>query len=287
VLIAGFPLTRPNGHCASFGRTAETAAQLCAAIDELAEMGVDFIKIIGSGGGTPGTIPWQPSYPTATLAAAVDHAHRRGRPVSVHSLNAEATRRAIDAGADHIEHASFTVDALGSQTFDPGVAEALARHGIPVTPTLSTRFHTVRALTDQTDGSRHDRGELLRWNMMLTSHIRQSSALVAAGVRLVAGTDAGWRHTPFDAFPTETELLCSAGLAPIEAIACATSGAAAALGLDEEIGALRPGMCADLIGVHGDALGAASALRQPLLVIRAGVVAARAEASTTAARMAG
>jgi imidazolonepropionase-like amidohydrolase len=232
-------------------------------------------------------VPWLPSYGTATLAAAIDHAHRRGRPVSVHSLNGEATRRAIDAGADHIEHASFTVDVLGTQTFEPAVAEALARRDIAVTPTLSTRFHTVRVLTDSADGSRHIRGELLRWNMMLLAHGRQTSAMLAAGVHLVAGTDAGWRHTPFDSVATEIELLCEAGLAPVEAIACATSWAAKALGLDGEIGSLRAGMSADLIGVPGDALASPSALRDPLLVVRAGAVAKRADARAAATRAAG
>src|SRR5437867_2518827 len=46
VLVSGFPLTTTNGHCAAFGRVTDTAEQLCAAIDELAAMGVDFIKII-------------------------------------------------------------------------------------------------------------------------------------------------------------------------------------------------------------------------------------------------
>jgi imidazolonepropionase-like amidohydrolase len=280
LLVSGFPLTTTNGHCAAFGRVADTAEQLCTAIDELSTIGVDFIKIIGSGGGTPGTVPWLPSYTTESLTAAIDHAHRRGRRVSVHSLNGEATRRAIDAGADHVEHASFTVDGLGSQTFAPDVARALARRDIAVTPTLSTRFHTVRALTDGADGSLDARGELVRWNMMLASHVRQSTAMLAAGVRVVAGTDAGWRHTPFDSLATEVELLCSAGLTPVDAIGCATTDAAKALGLEHETGALRVGMAADLLGVRGDALASASALRDPLFVMRAGVVAVRTRGAT-------
>lgn len=44
------------------------------------------------------------------------------------------------------------------------------------------------------------------------------------------------------------------GLSPLEVIAAATSGAAQALGLQEEVGVVVPGMVADLAVVEGDPL---------------------------------
>jgi imidazolonepropionase-like amidohydrolase len=44
------------------------------------------------------------------------------------------------------------------------------------------------------------------------------------------------------------------GLAPLAAIATATSGAAQALGLQGEVGAVAPGKVADLVVVDGDPL---------------------------------
>jgi len=66
-----------------------------------------------------------------------------------------------------------------------------------------------------------------------------------------------------------------AGLTPEEAIATATTNAAAALGLEHESGAIRVGYRADLIGIAGDPLKDARALRNVALVITAGRVAKR------------
>jgi len=273
LVACGVPLTRPRGHCATFGRLATTAEEMRVAINELADLGVDFIKIIGSGGGTPGTMPWVPSYDTKTLRRAVAEAHRRGLPVSVHSLNAEATRRAIAAGSDHIEHAGFTTDAEGRQSYEPELARALASTGVGVTPTLSTRFHTVKALARAAARSPHQETELARWTRMLLAHVDQVRALIGAGVNIVSGTDAGWRHTPANALFTEIELLGTAGASACMSLEATTTGAARVLGLQDEVGALRPGMCADVIAVAGNALRDPSTLSDPLLVIRGGRIA--------------
>jgi len=94
----------------------------------------------------------------------------------------------------------------------------------------------------------------------------------AAGVRFVAGTDAGWRFTPFDGLVTELELIHEAGAAPAEAIAAGTSEAAAAMGIGAETGALREGLAADIIAVAGDPLTDLGVLRQPATVMLGGIV---------------
>ncbi len=94
----------------------------------------------------------------------------------------------------------------------------------------------------------------------------------AAGVRFVAGTDAGWRFTPFDGLVTELELICETGAAPGEAIAAGTSGAAGAMGIGAETGALGEGLAADIIAVAGDPLADLGVLRRPAMVMLGGVV---------------
>ena len=49
-----------------------------------------------------------------------------------------------------------------------------------------------------------------------------TSRLHELGVKLVAGSDAGWRHTRFDNFHRELGHLVSAGLTPLDAIHAAT-----------------------------------------------------------------
>jgi hypothetical protein len=69
-----------------------------------------------------------------------------------------------------------------------------------------------------------------------------------AGIPLVAGTDA----LPGFALHSELEFYVQAGIAPIEVLRIATLGAAAVMGVDREVGAIEPGMRADLILVDGE-----------------------------------
>ena len=71
------------------------------------------------------------------------------------------------------------------------------------------------------------------------------------GAKIVAGTDAIQR---FGDFALGLELLHRAGLSPMEVIVAATSLAAQAVGMDETVGTLKPGMAADLIYLDGDPL---------------------------------
>ena len=91
-----------------------------------------------------------------------------------------------------------------------------------------------------------------------------------AGVRYVAGTDAGWRFTPFDGLVTELQMLRDTGATAGEAIVAATSAAAAAMGIGGEVGALREGLQADVIAVAGDPLEDLEVLRHPALVMVGG-----------------
>jgi imidazolonepropionase-like amidohydrolase len=75
-----------------------------------------------------------------------------------------------------------------------------------------------------------------------------------AGVKFVVGTDSGFAVTPYGEWHAkELELLMTyAGLNELEAIQAATWNAGRTLNLEGEVGAVAPGMLADLIVVEGD-----------------------------------
>src|SRR2546430_16550038 len=75
----------------------------------------------------------------------------------------------------------------------------------------------------------------------------------AAGVKLLAGSEMGGWFWPTD-LHDELRLLVQAGLSPAEALASATSEAAAFLGLQDETGSVVPGKAADLVLLRGDPL---------------------------------
>ncbi len=93
-----------------------------------------------------------------------------------------------------------------------------------------------------------------------------------AGVKLVTGTDAGtWQLAPAR-FYDEMEGFTRAGFSALETITAATSMAARALGLADEIGTVAAGKRADLITVPGDPPQDFTVLSRPALVMQGGQV---------------
>ena len=87
------------------------------------------------------------------------------------------------------------------------------------------------------------------------------------GVNLAVGTDAGSLGVDHGkAVMEEIGLFQEAGLPVEETIRCATFNGAALLGLEKEIGCLKPGFWANLILVEGDPYQLPSSLILPKMV---------------------
>jgi imidazolonepropionase-like amidohydrolase len=282
LVLSGAPITITGGHGHFLGGEADGPEGLRYRVRSLVKSEADFIKVLGSGGGTANTISWQPSFRPEEFAALVDESHRLGRRITIHCLNAAAIEIAVDAGADQIEHAGFILDDYGHQQYVPAVGDKLARAGVAVTPTLAVGGYCVTAMRDL-DRTAEQEAFLQRWEMMLETNLGQLAQLHAAGVPVVAGTDAGWRFTPFDGLPEEMALMCRSGMPAMAVIQAATSRAAAVMGREHEFGSVTPGLAADLIAVQGDPLADIRALRDLQLVMQAGTVQGGAAAGTVAA----
>jgi imidazolonepropionase-like amidohydrolase len=267
------PVTITGGHCWYFGGEADGPEGVRQMVRRLVKAGVDYIKIMASGGGTLGTYSSRPSYTVEELRAAVEEAHRLHRRVGVHCTCADATRNALAAGADHIEHALFLADESGRQRFEPDVADAVAQRDAAVTSTLCVGRFLVDALSARARPTPEEQAAVERWRRMNDANVDNARRMRQAGVRYVAGTDAGWRFTPFDGLVTELEMLREAGAPAADAIVAATSAAAAAVGPEAGgVGTLREGFQADMIAVRGDPLEDLAALRRPAMVVLGGAV---------------
>lgn len=272
VVACGQPITITGGHTWYFGGEADGIDALRRKVREMVKIGADFIKVMGSGGGTVNTVSWMPAYTREELAAMTDEAHRLGRRIAVHCLCAASIENAVDAGVDQIEHAGFIVDHEGNQRYEPAVAEKLAKSGIPVTGTLAVGGAAVAAMRARATRTPSEEAFLARWVRSLDQNIRQFRALREAGVRFVAGTDAGWRFTPFDGLPMELELMHEGGMPAAEVIAAGTAAAADAIGLGDTVGTLKEGLIADILVVEGNPLDHLGHLRDLRLIIQSGIV---------------
>jgi len=272
LILCGQPITITGGHGWAFGGEADGEDGLRLKVRQLAKNGADFIKVLGSGGGTANTMSWLPAFRAAEFAAIVDEAHRLARRVTIHSLCAEASLMAIDAGVDQLEHGGFIVDSAGNQSYDPKVAERLAQTGVAVTPTLSVGGYLLQVMHAKSKLTLEEQAFTDRWERMMAANLDQLGKLHAAGVRLVAGTDAGWRFTPFDALPEEIRFMSEGGLSASEAICSGTSQAATVLGIEDQVGTVAEGFTADVIAVRGNPLDDLRRLRDIQFVMHDGQV---------------
>src|SRR5437762_10278515 len=103
-------------------------------------------------------------------------------------------------------------------------------------------------------------------------HLESFHMALRAGVPIAAGTDAGTPLNPHGSIVPELALMVKAGMAPLETIRAATATAARLLGLEHELGALTPGLAADLIAVDGNPAERIEALEDVRLVIANGRV---------------
>ena len=209
-----------------------------AKVREMDRAGADVIKMATTGGASsrPGFSPKDMRSTKEEIYALVEEAHSCGHRVMCHALGGPGLRIAIEAGVDSIEHGAYLDE-------DPDLLPLMARRNIFFVPTFSVYiYHGER-------GTPHGR----RWaTEMREHHVSSVKMAQEAGVKVVAGTDAGgWVHGNN---AQEISCLVDAGMTPTQAIVAATGHAAECLGLESDIGTLAAGKKADLILVDGDPL---------------------------------
>ena len=99
----------------------------------------------------------------------------------------------------------------------------------------------------------------------------QVARMVAAGVKLTAGSDSAWSFMPMGLFQHEIQAHTEAGLSHMEAIVSATGDAAKSCWIDDEVGTIEPGKQADLLVVDGDPSNDINALLNVVDVFKGGV----------------
>jgi len=278
ILACGRPITTTAGHIYSDWGV-DTADEIRKAIRSLAGRGVDFIKLIVSGGTTtPGTNITRSQYTLEEVRVAVEEAHRLGFQVVSHAISTDSIRLAAEAGVDTIEHCSWIgVDPRTTVT-DPIAVEWMARNSVRVDHAIIPRPYLF---PDESGGDRTADEEW--WFNMLKVRWPFLHYMRTQGVTLFLGTDAAFGLWPgtecwpgFQEMARAVEILVRwADFTPMDAILAATREAARALRLDHEVGTVAAGKRADLILLADDPLKNIRALRRPEMVFRDGRLVAR------------
>src|SRR3989442_1412817 len=200
-------------------------------VEDRVKAGSDWIKVFGSRGGFEDVDGTQ-TVSFDEMKAIVDTAHGLGTKVAIHSYGPSGVRDAVRAGADSVEH--------GADIDDETLAD-MARRGTVWVPTVDHNRYYIDA-KDQYGFAPGSEAALKNYIDRNFDAVRRA---VKAGVRLGMGSDAV--YSMFGQNTRELGWFVKAGLTPEQALATATTTAAALLGMEKELGRVTPGYLADLV----------------------------------------
>jgi imidazolonepropionase-like amidohydrolase len=285
--LAGRPITHARGHLHGFGGVADTLEEIRREVRTLVADGADVIKVVASGGGTRGGIPYLASYTVEELRMAVESAHALERRTVAHARATQSIENCVAAGIDAIAHVEFlapgeVVDMGGAGAptglprLDRRVAEKLAASPayLDLNP-QSSGWDTVLLLRAKADAgglTSAERRQLDNLERYFDHFLPVIGALRELGLadRMAFGSDAGPFDTEFGHLEYNVHLARVAGLTPMESIQAVTRNAARLLGLEAHVGTIEAGKDADLLVLAADPLADAASLTRVAAVFKSG-----------------
>jgi len=166
---------KKGGYGHMFGRAFENLREYCALVDEAGRLGADFIKLTASGiiDYADGSVKGQPI--DVEFPEMVNIAHGEGYAVMVHANGADNIKRAVEAGADSIEH-GFLIDR--------DALAMMAQTGTVWVPTCATAVNLIGS-------GRYDDAILRK---ISDDHKAAMTDAHKLGVLIACGSDAGASH---------------------------------------------------------------------------------------------
>ena len=254
-----------TGYPPSFDRTGPAVADgpeaIRTTVRRLHKYGAEVIKFAATGGVLSKTDSVDGAqYSLEEMKAIVEEAHRLGMKVAVHAHGPTGIKDAIRAGADTIEHASLADDEAFRMAKEHGT------------------WFSMDIYNDDYILAEGEKNGLFKESLEKERAIglkqRQTfRAAVAAGVRMIFGTDGGVYPNGDNAKQFQT--MVTWGMTPLQAIQAATVNAAEALGRPGDVGSVAVGRYGDLVGVTGDPLADVRLLEHPAFVMKGGDVIPR------------
>lgn len=214
--------------------------------------GADFIKVYADyRWGTKGED--QPSFTLAELKLINEVTRSSGRYLVCHAKSKEGMKRAILGGAETIEHGDY---------LDEEIAQLMKEHHVTYFATLGA-VEAIQQYRGWKKGKEED-------TALIKQKKKSFKIALDAGVTIGMGGDVG--VYPHGENVYEMELMVEYGMKELDVLKAATLVNAKALHMENEIGAIKPTLKADLVIVQGDPSKNISDLRKVQWVMKNGVV---------------
>lgn len=266
--VSGPGLGITGGHCdnnslnASFEERSDGVAdgpwEVRSQVRKNVKYGADLTKFCATGGVfSKGTKVGQTQYTLEEMQAIVDESHTHGRRVAAHAHGNEGIKRAILAGVDSIEHASFLDREAVQMGIDRGTFFALDIYNTEYT----LEQGAANGVPEENINKEREVGTKQRQSFTLA---------VEMGAKVVYATDSG--VYPHGDNGKQFARAVRFGMTPTQALMSATSLTAELLEWEDRVGAIQPGLYADIIAVDGNPLDDISEMEDVDFVMKGGVV---------------
>lgn len=244
----------------SMNETTGTPDQIRGYVRTQKQAGADLIKIFASksirdGGGRTLT--------DDQLAAACGEAKAQGLRTLVHAQAGDAVLAAARAGCSQVEHGAYVTDE--------GL-KYMAEHGVYFDPNIGVVLQNYvenkqkfLGIGNYTESGFAFMEKAIPTNYPMFKRARSSNVKMPIGTDAVAGAHG----------QNAREIITrvrEGGQSAMDAIIAATSLAAESMGLSRQVGALTPGLQADIVAVDGNPLQDITAVRRVLFVMKGGKV---------------
>lgn len=238
-----------------YSNIADTVGEAQKAVRHDVRNGVDWIKLMATGGVTDPLSDFNTQeLSDEQMKAAVEWGHRAHKKVMAHAEGTEGIKAAVRAGVDSIEHGTV---------LDEEGAKLMAERGTWLVPTLETFQRGVEiGLQQGQDQITLDKGKaILKYQQAAFDWALKYHLKIAFGL----DDEPKYVAREFDA-------LVKAGLTPLQSLQAATINAATLLDQSANIGSLEAGHYADIVAVDGDPLKNISAMSHVVFVMKGGDV---------------
>lgn len=248
-----------------------------AAVDRLADMGVDWVKFRIEDG----------NMPVEVYEAIIDRGHEKGLKVAAHMYHLGDTLGLLRHDVDLLAH------SVRDQMVGATMMELMRQSGACITPTLMREvstyvYHERPAFFDDPyfleealqseidsllseDSQRRAADSLERGQRALAMAMHNLQLMSEAGLPIAMGTDSGAFTGRFPGYfeHMELALMQQAGMSVMDVIVAATGMAAECAGLDE-VGTLEAGKWADFLVLEDSPLEDIDNTRSIIQVLVAG-----------------
>jgi imidazolonepropionase-like amidohydrolase len=251
-------------------REIQSEQEARAKVDDYANRGVDLIKIhiLGIPTDTPPNV----------YGALIDEAHKRGLRVAAHMFYLKDAKGLLENGVDVLAH------SIRDQPVDAATIAAIKARNVPYIPTLTrdiaafvyegtpayftdpffTRHIATSYYRDEIaklkDPANQDKLKKDQTAQSIKPALAQGrknlKTLSDAGVTIALGTDTGTNEGQWQGYFEHIELeeMVKSGLTPMQALVAATSGAAKAANIQQQLGTIAAGKQADLLVLNANPL---------------------------------